>query len=148
MSGTFTSRHMLAVMIGGFGIVIAVNFWMAWLAVSTFSGVVVENSYVASQKFNHWLDESRVEHRLGWSAKLARDGAGRLTIDVRGAPLDALVAVDATHPLGQLPDLRIVVNPAGKGRYVSAAPLPAGRWRIRLMVSGGGKVWRSEDELR
>jgi len=40
----FTGRHMLAVLVGFFGVVIAVNFIMASYATSTFGGVVVENS--------------------------------------------------------------------------------------------------------
>ncbi len=54
--GSFTGKHMLGVMIAGFGIVAAVNFYMASLAVGGFHGIVVENSYVASQKFNDWID--------------------------------------------------------------------------------------------
>ncbi len=42
--GTFTGKHMAATMVGGFGIVIAVNFYMASLATSGFGGVVVENA--------------------------------------------------------------------------------------------------------
>ena len=43
----FTGRHMAAIMVAFFGVVIAVNVYMARLATSTFTGVVVENSYVA-----------------------------------------------------------------------------------------------------
>jgi hypothetical protein len=63
----FTGRHMAMIMIAFFGVVIAVNVLMARFAVSTFGGVVVENSYVASQHFNRWLDEARVEGR--WAGR-------------------------------------------------------------------------------
>jgi nitrogen fixation protein FixH len=56
---------MAAIMVAFFAVVIAVNVYMARLASSTFTGVVVENSYVASQHFNRWLDEARAEERLG-----------------------------------------------------------------------------------
>jgi nitrogen fixation protein FixH len=46
-------------MVAFFGVVIAVNLTMARLAIGSFGGVVVENSYVASQKFNGWLDRPR-----------------------------------------------------------------------------------------
>lgn len=32
----FTGKHMLALFVGGFGIIISVNFGMAYMAVSTF----------------------------------------------------------------------------------------------------------------
>ena len=49
----------------------------SWRAMpsSTFGGVVVENSYVASQDFNGWLDEARAERALGWDADVGRDDA-------------------------------------------------------------------------
>ncbi len=48
----FTGYHMAAIMVSFFGVVIAVNFTMAWYATSSWSGLVVENTYVASQQFN------------------------------------------------------------------------------------------------
>ena len=61
MTRPFTGRHMFATLVVFFGIVIAVNFTMASYATTTFGGLVVENSYVASQKFNRWLDEAAAE---------------------------------------------------------------------------------------
>ncbi|MEM6585333.1 MAG: FixH family protein, partial [Pseudomonadota bacterium] len=57
-TGKFTGKHMLITMVVGFGIVAAVNFYMASRAVGGFHGIVVDNSYVASQKFNDWMDEA------------------------------------------------------------------------------------------
>ena len=46
MRREFTGRDMAMVMVAGFGVVVAVNFYMASLAIGGFGGVVVENSYV------------------------------------------------------------------------------------------------------
>ncbi|MFP5454579.1 MAG: FixH family protein, partial [Alphaproteobacteria bacterium] len=51
----FTGRHMAASMVGFFTVVIAVNVTMATVASHSFGGTVVDNSYVASQRFNRWL---------------------------------------------------------------------------------------------
>jgi nitrogen fixation protein FixH len=51
----FTGRHMAITIVGFFLVVIVVNLAMARMATSTFGGVVVENSYVASQHYNRWL---------------------------------------------------------------------------------------------
>ncbi|HEU0223277.1 MAG TPA: FixH family protein, partial [Paracoccaceae bacterium] len=51
-----TGRLVLAVALGAFGIVIAVNLVLVFAATRTFPGLVVPNSYVASQDF----DRSRV----------------------------------------------------------------------------------------
>ena len=45
----FTGFHMLACMIVFFGVIVAVNLTMATLASQSWTGLVVKNSYVASQ---------------------------------------------------------------------------------------------------
>lgn len=49
--GPFNGRHMTAILVAFFAVVIAVNVLMARFIICTFGGVVVENSYVASQHF-------------------------------------------------------------------------------------------------
>ena len=148
MTQPFTGWHMTAILVGGFGLVIAVNLAMAYLATSTFGGVTVENSYVASQEFNGWLDSAASEKALGWSAALARDPAGRLVAKTQGVPAGARVEAVARHPLGRLPNRILRLMPRGDGVFVSTAPLPFTRWTVRLEIVSGGKVWRSESDVR
>ncbi|MDE2621401.1 MAG: FixH family protein [Sphingomonadales bacterium] len=140
----FTGRHMMAIMVAFFGVVIAVNVYMAGLATSTFTGVVVENSYVASQHFNRWLDEARAEERLGWHARAVRAADGHVLVTLEGAPAGAVVRGDAWHPLGRAPDHDLKFAPVAAG-FRSAEPLPAGRWRIRIEVTAPGRRWRTEE---
>ena len=144
----FTGRHMAMIMVAFFGVVIAVNVTMARLAGSTFGGVVVENSYVASQHFNRWLDEAAAEQALGWRADLGRGGDDRVTLALAGPQADATVTAIARHPLGHERDVALRFTPAGAGRFVSTEALPAGRWRLRLEVRSGGLLWRHEGDVR
>ncbi len=64
MKREFTGWHMLTLMCGAFGIIIAVNLTLAWQAVATFPGLEVANSYVASQTFN---EERAAQDGLGWT---------------------------------------------------------------------------------
>jgi nitrogen fixation protein FixH len=41
--GKFTGWHMTTILVAFFGVVIAVNFFMARMAVGTFGGTVVDN---------------------------------------------------------------------------------------------------------
>src|SRR5688572_23668188 len=103
MTGKFTGRHMTFILIGFFGIVMAVNFTMARYASSTFGGTVVDNSYVASQKFNGWLAEARKERALGWSVAVARNSDGRVAVVLHRRDVsagEANIAATARHPLG------------------------------------------------
>lgn len=147
MKGEFTGKHMLAVLVTGFGIVVAVNFTMATFAVKGFNGVVVENSYVASQNYNGWLDRARAQEALGWSATMARAPDGRLTIATGGVPASATVDAMLRRPMGDSTVTHLALRPRGDGAYASADPLPAGRWIVRLTVSAHGDEWKSEGEV-
>lgn len=148
-NGRFTGRHITAILVAFFGVVIAVNVLMARLATSTFGGVTVENSYVASQHFNRWLDEADAERALGWKASALRAPDGRLAVQLTGVPAGpvTLTAV-ARHPLGRLPDQALQFADTGGGHFLSTAPLPEGRWTLRIEVQAGGRQWRTESEMQ
>ena len=144
----FTGRKMTAIMVAFFGVVIVVNVYMARETTATFGGEVVENSYVASQHYNHWLDEASAEDALGWTARATRQADGHVIVDLTGPNGNATVAAVARHPLGTRPDRALHFKPQGPGRYVSVEPLPFDRWRLRLTVRAGGKLWRHEGNVR
>lgn len=147
-TGPFTGRHIAAILVAFFAVVITVNLVMARDAISTFGGVVVENSYVASQEYNTWLDEAAKEKALGWKAEAKRDPDGRVAITLVGAPTAGVtVQGDAWHPLGRLPDRTLHFQRQADGSYLSDAALPAGRWRLRIMANTGKQRWRTEQEL-
>ena len=146
MHSEFTGRKMAAVMVGGFALVIAVNLTMASFASRTFSGVVVENSYVASQKFNGWLEAAHEQEALGWQARVSRSGE-RLVLDTLGVPQGAQVTALLRRPLGQPDSRTLAFDGEGPGRLVSREPLPGGRWIVRLTIEADGKRWSSEQEI-
>jgi nitrogen fixation protein FixH len=148
MTGEFTGRHMALVMGAGFGVVVTVNLVMAVLAGSTFGGVVVENSYVASEKFNSWLERAERSRQLGWRVDIARSDGGRLLITTGDVPAGAEVSAVARHPLGQETDRKLQFSGTGEGAFLSRESLPPGRWTLRLEVSAGSETWRGERDLR
>jgi nitrogen fixation protein FixH len=148
MQGTFTGRHMAAVMFTFFGVVIAVNIGMARLAGSTFGGEVVKNSYVASQKYNGWLREAAAEKALGWQLVAQRRDDDRVTVAVSGpSGSDRLTGV-ARHPLGAAPDVPLAFARTADGTFVSDRPLPEGRWFVRFDLESGGRKIQTEQELK
>lgn len=151
MTQRFTGWHMAAILTGFFAVVIAVNFTMARLAVATFGGTVVDNSYVASQHYARWLSDAEAQDRAGWRAETDMV-AGRVTLTLHraGRPVaGARVRASARHPLGALPDRVIELAPAATpGRYRATAPLPAGRWQVLIEASDGAARARFETELR
>ena len=144
----FTGWHAFAMLFAFFGVVVAVNVVMAREAFATFGGLVVENSYVASQDFNRWLNEAKVEDNLGWQAAATRQPDGRVVVAVGQAPAGVSVKAMARHPLGRLPDREVTFDPIGANRFLSREPLPAGRWQLRLTLAAEGKTWRHEEYLQ
>ena len=67
MKKRITGWHAAAGLVAFFGLVIAVTLTMAVYATTTFGGVVVDNSYVASQKYNGWLKAAERQRALGWT---------------------------------------------------------------------------------
>jgi len=138
---------MAIVMVGGFGIVIAVNFYMAAHAISGFGGVVVPNSYVASQEFNGWLDKADKQSALGWSAEVTRNDGGNVELSTGGVPDGATVTAMLRRPLGQAETTQIGFSQTEPGRFVSTRPVPGGRWIIRLTITAAGNSWAKEKRI-
>lgn len=151
MTRRFTGWHMTAILVGFFGVVVSVNFVMASNAVRTFGGVVVENSYVASQRFNGWLAEGQAQDAQGWRAEARGTPEGTLVVRLsrRDLPVErATILVKAEHPLGRLPGRSFALAPLGEGRYAAPHALPAGRWRVRVEARAAGQDARFVQEVR
>ncbi|MBN8843712.1 MAG: FixH family protein [Sphingomonadales bacterium] len=147
----FTGRHMTAILVAFFAVVITVNFTMARLASSTFGGTVVDNSYVASQHYNEWLARAAAQERLGWERSVALDAERhvRLVVRQRDAVLTGL-AVKATlsHPLGRVEPRALHFVPAADGSLRTTEAVPAGRWRLDLSIRRGADEARYRDALK
>jgi len=129
-----TGAKVLAITLVGFGTVIAVNLTLAWSAVSTFPGLEVQNSYVASQNFN---EELAAQQALGWTVEADLDGS-ELVMSITGrdgypaavATLDAVLGA-ATHVReDQRPDF-VYLN----GAFRAPVDIAPGNWNIRLRAT-------------
>lgn len=150
MTRQFTGRHMAAIMVAFFSVVIGVNMVMARSAISTFGGVVVDNSYVASQEFNGWLRDADTQARLGWRAHAAAEGK-RITVALvgpRGSISNAIVSVEAEHPLGRLKSQHLVLTEQRPGVYAADHTLSPGRWRIRIDAQAASGKARFIQDIR
>jgi nitrogen fixation protein FixH len=143
----FTGRHMAFIMVTGFGIVMAVNFTMAAFAIGGFQGVVVENSYVASQQFNGWLEDAEKSRALGWQVNPARASDGHVELTVTGVPDGAVFSAALRRPLGDKAFADLTFRPTGDSTWRSDQPITPGRWLIRLAAEVDGKTWAEESEI-
>ncbi|MBX3570158.1 MAG: FixH family protein [Rhizobiaceae bacterium] len=141
-SREFTGRHMLVITLAFFGVIIAVNLVMATLARTSWTGLVVENSYVASQQFNEKARQGRAQDALGWSGKLTLDkGFVRYTLEDSDArPIDAKSATaHFRHPAYDRKDVTLVLEAVSRGDFRSSETVPDGVWIAELDVDAGGE---------
>lgn len=134
MSGeaVFTGRHMLLAMGGFFGVVIAVNVGIAVLSSGTWTGLVVENSYVASQEYQEKLDAHYAQQALGWTAHFEYAGgrAELILTDRDGKPV-ALggPTLQLSRPIGTKHDATLTLAPLpGEAGYGADIDLAPGAW--------------------
>ncbi len=148
----FTGYHATIMLVAFFGVVFTVNMVMARFAITTFSGTVVDNSYVASQKYNEWLEQARTQKSYGWAVtKISRiDEFAFIEItEAGGEPMEgAIVQAVIEHPLGRTEAVQITFHPIKLGYYKTDEPMPTGRWKLKVTIEKAGKQMRLVQEIR
>lgn len=142
----FTGRKMLLVMVSFFAVIISVNVFMAYSAVSTFPGLEVENSYVASQQFN---ERAAAQRALGWELSVTRE-ANELVLDLRdsdGEVTPASISATIGRPTFSGDDQELSFRLVGEN-YRAEAELAPGPWRLFLdVVAQDGTLYKKRIHL-
>lgn len=146
----FTGTHMLACLIAFFGVIIAVNFTMATLASKSWTGLVVKNSYVASQKYNSVLADAARQAQRGWNSSLAYEN-GELAFDLkdkdgRTVKLDAVV-VSLGRPAFEQQDQKLNLIALANNRFGVPVKLADGTWMLRIDAKGAQGEYRRDLRL-
>jgi nitrogen fixation protein FixH len=131
-----TGRKVLAIAAVSFGVILSANLILAYQAVNTFSGLVVPNSYIASQEFDA---RRRAQEALGWTLDLGHedeqltvrltDAGGRL---VRPDALEVIVG----RPTTSATDMVVEMQPTPEG-YAGLVDLAPGNWLVQFRARAG-----------
>jgi nitrogen fixation protein FixH len=146
-SRPLTGRR-VAVIAGAIAVlVLAPNVVLTILAVSTFSGLVVPNSYVASQEF----DRARAaQEALGWrvAVSYAGDRLDLALTDPSGrAVRPEALTVTLGRPTTARDDVTVPLEPV-PGGYAGTAALAPGRWRVEIAATAAdGTAFRQRRSL-
>ncbi|RVO60739.1 FixH family protein [Sinorhizobium meliloti] len=139
----FTGWHMLTVMGLFFGTIISVNLVMAWNASRSWSGLVVENTYVASQQFNGKVAEGRAFEASGIRGRLSTEpGAIRYVLTRNGEPerkIDKVIAV-LKRPVEEHEDMHVALVRMGDGVFAAEQSLKPGQWVADVTAMAGGAL--------
>jgi nitrogen fixation protein FixH len=147
MMAELTGKHVLAITVSAFTVIIGVNVLLAVKAVSTFPGLEVDNSYVASQDFNA---RKAAQEALGWTMTPGYEN-GRMTLaflDHAGQP----VAVhDLQVLVGRTTEAKDDTFPAfvrDGAVYAAEVPLHKGKWMVKVTAtSADGTLFEQRSEL-
>ncbi|EKS29590.1 FixH family protein [Afipia felis] len=135
-----TGWRFLAIMVSFFSVVIAVNLTMAFLARSSWTGFVVENTYVASQQFNQKAAEGRAQAALGWSAKLSiADGkvSYRLVDSAGKVVASKHATVNFRRPAYASEDEKVDLIPQADGSLSAPVDVRDGMWIVEIDAQAG-----------
>ncbi|AUX78831.1 FixH family protein [Sinorhizobium fredii] len=136
----FTGWHMVAVMSLFFGTIISVNVVLAWNASRSWSGLVVQNAYIASQQFNGKIAEARHFAESGIVGRFsATAGELRYVLARDGKPLSAADRVLAVlrRPVEEHEDLEMELAREADGVFLASLQLNPGQWIADLKVIAG-----------
>lgn len=128
-----TGRKVFVITASAFGVIIGVNLLMAYKAISTFPGLEVANSYVASQTFDA---DRAAQKALGWTLAAAHDSAAavlELTFtDAAGAPAPVgELTVLVGRPTEAVDDIWPVFV-SQDGVFRAPLALGPGKWMLKV----------------
>lgn len=147
MTNELTGKHVLAITVSAFAVIIGVNVLLAVKAVSTFPGLEVDNSYVASQGFNA---RKAAQEALGWTMTPGYDH-GRMTLAFHGADGLPVDVQDLQVLVGRTTETTDDTFPTfvrDGAVYAAEVPLHQGKWMIKVTArSAEGTLFEQRSEL-
>lgn len=137
---TLKGWHVLAGMVGFFGVIFAVNTVFITLALGSFPGEETRRSYVQGLAFNDVLAQREAQAALGWtaSANLTETQVLVAVTNADGDPVTGLAFTGALqHPADMERDRALAFEELRPGVYgADAQGLGDGQWRLTAEVAG------------
>ena len=150
-----TGRHVLLMLVAFFGVIIAVNAYFMFSAVTSFRGEDVKGSYRQGLEYNQTIDARGTQADLGWTARVNMvdtDGAPQTLIvkleDANGRGLDDLdISATLNHRIDTDQDQILTFTHTGRGRYVVDIAAPAGQYTVKAVATRGDDQFKFEHEI-
>jgi len=144
--------HVLAMVVGFFAVVIAVDVGFAVFAYRTFPGEVSSTPYEDGVAYNRKLAQMAAQARLGWApvAFVASDGAVRVEVrDAAGQPLRGLrITGRLERPATESGRIRPAFTEAAPGVYLARPGRLLGAWDLSLRLEdAAGHSFEAERRL-
>lgn len=132
-------KHVLAMLIAFFVVILIANIVFISFAVKTFPGEREEKSYLQGINYGKRLAARAAQASRGWTAKIEEASRFngqvkiRVSIDERnGAPISGLrISGMLSRPTNATQDHALIFTAMGAGVYQAVAPADAGVWELQ-----------------
>lgn len=124
------------VFVGGMLLVVVVNGFMVWAALSTFPGLTTGQSYDRGRAYNQVLEEAARQDALGWTAR-ASLREGRIAFAVTDREGRTVEGVLDAHLLRPLEGTRVELGAATAREGFDLPELRVGQWDLRGRFTDG-----------
>ena len=131
----FTGWHMWGLAIAFFGVIIAVNILLAVVSATSWTGMVVPDSYIAGQDYEAERIAHEAQQAAGWDAELTYSaGVARMTIvDGSKQPVDlGTTTLQINRPVGGHDDQVLTLTRSAPGVYQAKVDLGPGLWEAQV----------------
>lgn len=155
-SFTLTGRHVLAILLGFFLMIVVANSIFITLAVKSFPGEQEKKSYLQGLNFNDRLAERDAQAALGWAVELTDGFEGdRAVLDLqflsdKARPVTGLAITGAlARPATQTGEREFEFFETAPGVYrAEIEDIDAGAWLFEASAAGrDGEVFRLRKRL-
>jgi nitrogen fixation protein FixH len=151
-----TGRHVLAICLGFFGVMLAANMAFVFFALSTFNGGEGGKAYQVGLDYNQTIAAARAQEQRGWSHRIEAATAGRITVLLTGrdgAPVTGLaVSGDIGRPAADRFTRPLTFQETRPGAYAAeTGALNDGNWVVNLAARAKPEtetiVYRAKERL-
>lgn len=145
-----TGRHVLFMLLAFFGVMLAVNIYFTFMAVTSFRGEDVPRSYRQGLEYNQTIAARTLQNQLGWTVHVNTTESHIVLAfrDAEGQPLNHLkVEAKLRHPIDTAKDVPLTFTQDSQGRYKTHAPNLEGRWLLIANAHTDEQNFKFEYEL-
>ncbi len=145
-----TGRHVLTAAIGFFSVVLAVNGFLLFKAVSTHSGLVAQEPYRKGLDYNDRITASDRQRVRGWRESLDVDPTGDVKLvlaDAGGHPVSGLLVKGGLgRPATTTQDRAFEFKESAPGTYLAqVGQLAAGNWILQIEAGARSEPSRGSE---
>lgn len=146
-------RTVLAMLVGFFALVFAVDGVFAYFALASWPGFSQLEAYKTGLRYNEVLEAARRQSLLGWTSKMDFSADGDLWVELRdanGEPVSGLeVSVVLARPVSETHDLTLLLDPIEDGGYGRRVEGPVtGRWTVTVLAENAeGRHYRMTHDV-